>query len=193
MTGNDGFMNTLRFLLLTMVLVLGLDIYFRADAGSVPVAAPAPQQVAAQEDSRLREDLNRALGLLEDFFGSPVQLDRIRSVPVTLTAYSSTVKQCDETPYVTASSQSVRIGIIAVSDDLMREMGLKFGQRVLIPGHGFFEVQDRMNPRWKRTVDIWVADRQAALLFGRQKGTLFWMPLPAEGMQAAQSTPLRSS
>jgi 3D (Asp-Asp-Asp) domain-containing protein len=56
---------------------------------------------------------------------------------------------------------------------------------VLIPGHGMYEVQDRMNRRWQRKVDIWYDDREAARLFGRQQGVLIWM-----GDQTSESSDL---
>jgi 3D (Asp-Asp-Asp) domain-containing protein len=129
-------------------------------------------------------ELQQAMALLENCFGAPVELSSVRTLPVTLTAYSSTEDQCDDTPHITASNKPVRNGIIAVSRDLEEEWGLTFGQRVLIPGHGIFEVQDRMNRRWERKVDIWHNDREAARLFGRQQGLMIWIAKsPAEGSE----------
>jgi 3D (Asp-Asp-Asp) domain-containing protein len=138
-------------------------------------APPAPPPEFHDELIRLRRDLDLAISLLEKSFGTPVQLQNVRTSPVTLTAYSSTPDQCDSTPHITASNKPVRHGIIAVSDDIVKELGISFGQKVLIPGHGVFEVQDRMNPRWHRRVDIWHSDREAARLFGIQKGTMLWI------------------
>lgn len=137
-------------------------------------AAPDPAEVQVEMD-KLRRDLELAISLLEQSFGRPVQLENVHTTPVTLTAYSSTPDQCDASPHITASNKPVRHGVIAVSDDIIKELGLTFGQRVLIPGHGVFEVQDRMNPRWHRRVDIWHDDREAARLFGVQKGTILWV------------------
>ncbi|MEJ2699886.1 MAG: hypothetical protein P8Z70_09545 [Desulfuromonadales bacterium] len=120
--------------------------------------------------------MHRALSLLEKCFGRRIDLDRIKSTPVTITAYSSTEAQCDPSPYITASLDPVRVGTLAVSPDLLDEMGLFFGQRVLIPGFGVFEVKDTMNPRWHRRVDIWESDTEAARRFGKKEGTLIWMP-----------------
>jgi 3D (Asp-Asp-Asp) domain-containing protein len=139
-------------------------------------------QQASNELTKATYELNKAMEILEECFGGAVDLERVRSVPVTLTAYSSTEDQCNEEPHITASNRPVRIGIIAVSFDIMEELGLTFGQRVLIPGHGLFQVQDRMNRRWHRRVDIWHNDREAAMLFGRQQGTMLWI----EGREAAE-------
>ena len=99
---------------------------------------------------------------------------------VTITAYSSTSGQCDSTPHYTASDYPVRVGVLAVSRDLVEEMGLAFGQRVLLPGYGLFDVRDLMHPRWRRKVDIWESDREAARLFGKQQGTLIWVETKKE-------------
>jgi 3D (Asp-Asp-Asp) domain-containing protein len=176
-------------LFLLMAMVAGIDRnVFQRDAEAESKGAEFSQIPKADENSLLRKDLEQAMAILEVCFNTPVTLERVRSVPITLTAYTSTVEECDDTPYFTASDKPVRPGIISVSADLVREMGLKFGQRVLIPGHGIFEVQDRMNPRLRRTVDIWMADRKVALLFGRQKGTLFWIASPEKTATQAQST-----
>lgn len=81
---------------------------------------------------------------------------------VSATAYSSTVDQCDASPFITASGQHVRDGIIATNF-------LPFGTRVKIPelyGDKVFEVQDRMNRRYQTRIDIWMPTRGEAIQFG---------------------------
>jgi len=81
---------------------------------------------------------------------------------VSATAYSSTVDQCDSTPFITASGQHVRDGIIATNF-------LPFGTKVRIPdiyGDKVFEVQDRMNARYNTRIDIWMGSRNEAMQFG---------------------------
>lgn len=92
--------------------------------------------------------------------------DRIN---VEVTAYSS---ESPETGTITASGQKVRRGIIAVSRDLEKECGLKFGDLVEIEGVGTFEVQDRMNKRWRRRVDIWYPTEKECFTFGKQNRVL---------------------
>jgi 3D (Asp-Asp-Asp) domain-containing protein len=164
------------FLVALIAMVCSVDANMRQlKAQQVAECLNTSQPDPYEELAKVRKDLKRALSLLEESFGSPVNLDSIKSTPVTITAYSSTKDQCDSTPHITASNSPVRIGIVAISNDLMNEMGLSFGQRVLIPGHGLFEVQDKMNSKWHRRVDIWHDDREAARLFGKQKGTLLWI------------------
>jgi 3D (Asp-Asp-Asp) domain-containing protein len=151
--------------------VLGWALF----AGASPAANRTEAPWIGEALTLATTELQQAMAILQECFGAPVDLSQVRTLPVTLTAYSSTEDQCDDTPHITASNKPVRNGIIAVSHDLMTEWGLTFGQRVLIPGHGLFEVQDRMNRRWQKKVDIWHNDREAARLFGRQKGMLLWI------------------
>lgn len=79
---------------------------------------------------------------------------------VTITAYSSTPDQTDDTPFITASGKHVKDGIIAANF-------LPFGTKVKFPalfGDKEFSVEDRMKSNKK--VDIWYPDRQSALKFG---------------------------
>src|SRR3989344_4085984 len=66
--------------------------------------------------------------------------DRIKGqIQVIATAYSSTIEQTDESPFVTASGSTVRNGIVANN-------GLKFGTKIRIPllyGNRIFIVEDR--------------------------------------------------
>ena len=82
---------------------------------------------------------------------------------VTVTAYSSTVDQCDSTPLITASGTHVHDGTIAANF-------LKFGTKVKFPslyGDKIFIVEDRMKSNYK--VDIWFPTRQEAINFGAKR------------------------
>jgi len=85
--------------------------------------------------------------------------------PVTVTAYSSSVAQCDASPFVTASGQRVREGIVAANF-------LPLGTKIKIPalfGDKVFEVQDRMAQKHWGRVDVWFADYFSATRFGTKK------------------------
>ena len=84
---------------------------------------------------------------------------------VTVTAYSSTVDQCDSSPFITASGTHVRDGIIATNL-------LAFGTKVKFPsiyGDKIFTVEDRMNRRFSDRADIWFETREQAKQFGIRK------------------------
>jgi 3D (Asp-Asp-Asp) domain-containing protein len=86
-----------------------------------------------------------------------------RKVNVVITAYSSTVEETDDTPFITAMGTQTRDGIIA--NNL-----LPFGTKVRIPelyGDKIFIVEDRMS--WKKGdyhFDIWLPSHKEAEDFG---------------------------
>jgi len=83
---------------------------------------------------------------------------------VTITAYSSTVGQCDRDPFITASNKNVRDGVIATNF-------LPFGTKVIFPdlfGSKIFIVEDRMNKKYNDRVDIWMPYIDQAKDFGIQ-------------------------
>ncbi|WP_345276725.1 hypothetical protein [Litoribaculum gwangyangense] len=91
---------------------------------------------------------------------------------VTATAYNSLSYQTDSSPLITAFGDSLKPGLkyIAVSNDLLRK-GLKHNIPVKIEGlEGIYWVKDKMHPRWKNKIDIYMGtDVKAAKLWGRKK------------------------
>jgi 3D (Asp-Asp-Asp) domain-containing protein len=105
--------------------------------------------------------------------GYAVYSENSLAVAVTATGYSSTVIETDNTPFITASNTRTRDGIVAMSRDMLRrynpEAPFDFGDIVHISGLGDFVVEDSMNPRWRRRVDVWFPSRPAAFEFGRHR------------------------
>lgn len=103
----------------------------------------------------------------------------MQSMDVTVTAYTSSVKECDGDPWVTASGYRLRRGdaVVAVSRDL-EARGLKMGTWLYLAlpqGGGWFRVEDRMHPRWRRRIDVWMgSSRREALAFGKRRGRIFF-------------------
>ena len=98
--------------------------------------------------------------------GDSVMAVNMSKVPnmirTTLTAYSSTPDQTDDTPFITASNTRVRDGIIASNF-------LAFGTKVQIPslfGDKVFTVEDRMARKHNDKIDIWFPERYLAKNFG---------------------------
>ncbi len=90
------------------------------------------------------------------------------SLPVVITAYSSDEDQTDDTPFITASGERVRDGIVAANF-------LPLGTKIKIPklfGEKVFVVKDRMAKRFSDRVDIWVHDRIAANRIGVQNAEI---------------------
>ena len=85
---------------------------------------------------------------------------------VVVTAYNPEVEQCDADPFIAASLRRVRPGTIAVSRDLF-DAGWVFGKKVRIDGIGIFEINDLMNARYEKRIDIFMWDRSQAVSFGK--------------------------
>lgn len=126
--------------------------------------------------SLLKQQKDRDGQILRLIFGDGWDRTQpVLSVPVAVTAYTSRPQETDATPYVTADNSTVRPGIVAVSRDLMSELGLRFGQRIVLTGYGLFEVRDVMNRRYERRVDIWMPDLVAARRHGVVENvTMIW-------------------
>lgn len=87
------------------------------------------------------------------------------TIKVVVTAYSSTIWQTDDTPFITAAGTTVREGIVAANF-------LPMGTKIKLPdlyGDQVFVVEDRMHPSKNFIVDIWFPDYWQALNFGAKR------------------------
>lgn len=93
-------------------------------------------------------------------------------ITVTASAYNSLKSQGEGNPLVTAWGDTLNpeVQSIAVSRDLIRR-GLTHKTPVKIEGFdGIFIVNDKMHPRWRNKIDIYMGeDRKKALKWGRRK------------------------
>ncbi|WP_235942583.1 3D domain-containing protein [Salinimicrobium oceani] len=91
---------------------------------------------------------------------------------VTASAYNSLKRQGDGNPYLTAWGDTLKpeVQSIAVSRDLIKR-GLTHQTLVKIDGFdGLFVVNDKMHPRWRNKIDIYMGeDKAKALKWGRRK------------------------
>lgn len=128
---------------------------------TIALAVIAPNSVqsrsieAGSAETRIRESSILALS-------APQQYPK--SFTATVTGYSSTPDQTDDTPFLTAANTPVRDGIVAANF-------LPIGARIKIPGYSgskIYTVEDRMHARFSDRVDIWFADRASAQYFGKR-------------------------
>ena len=87
---------------------------------------------------------------------------------VEISAYTSRPEETDSTPHITAAGTKTRRGVVAANF-------LPFGTRIRIPeltGSRVFVVEDRMNRRFRKNVDIWVPNIREAQKIGRRKITI---------------------
>jgi len=86
-----------------------------------------------------------------------------------ITAYSSSLDETDSTPFITASNQRVRRGIIATNELPMGTKVMIIGlENSCMPDIVIFEVQDRTNRRYSYRLDIWCESKEEAFKVGRQ-------------------------
>ena len=93
-------------------------------------------------------------------------------ITVTASAYNSLRAQGEGNPLITAWGDTLQptVQSIAVSRDLIRK-GLTYKTPVTIEGfEGVFIVNDKMHPRWRNKIDIYMGeDKKKALKWGRRK------------------------
>jgi len=90
------------------------------------------------------------------------KIKTLEPISVTLTTYTTSAKETDSTPNITASGFKIdtlnpmKHRIVAVSRDLKKKW--KFGTKVRITGagkyNGTYYVRDLMNKRYKKRIDI---------------------------------------
>lgn len=107
---------------------------------------------------------------------APMPAAGSRDLVVTAHAYTSRADETDAQPALSASGERLRPGMraLAVSPDLLA-MGLAYGTRVEVEGHGTWVVLDRMGDRHRRAIDLYMGlDRDAALAFGKRRVRIRW-------------------
>lgn len=79
-------------------------------------------------------------------------------------AFTSEKKQTDHDPFATAGGTRPHWGTVAANH-------LPLWTRLKIEGFGekIFTVEDRMNKRYKKTIDIWFPDKKLAKKFGSRR------------------------
>jgi 3D (Asp-Asp-Asp) domain-containing protein len=86
----------------------------------------------------------------------------LKVLSMRITAYASVPEETSDHPFITASGEHVRNGIVATNL-------LPFGTEIEIPklfGDKIFIVEDRMNQRFENTIDIWMPSKTEAKDFG---------------------------
>lgn len=146
------------FEIATLGVVVALSLFFvlptaaRATADVLHVSRATTLEVEAMKNA------TKPFGALpEAGLGNPTYTMRVMA-----TAYNSDPAQTDDTPFITASGTTTRPGVLAANF-------LPMGTLVKIPeyfGDQVFVVEDRMNPRYDKRIDIWMEEGPAARQFG---------------------------
>lgn len=79
-----------------------------------------------------------------------------------VTAYRSIPSQTDNSPYTTSIGERVTVRGCAVSQDMLSKNGgaFNYGDLLYIEGVGFRVINDTMNIKNKKSVDLWVQTYQ---------------------------------
>ena len=120
----------------------------------------------SDENTALRMIVDKQQSLLNKIFDEPVK--QTLTLEVTVTAYSARTEETNSEPWFTADMSLSRVGMLAVSRDLLQEWGVEYGDVVILGKLGVFRVHDTMNERFTRRVDILMGNREAALRFGKR-------------------------
>jgi hypothetical protein len=110
-----------------------------------------------------------------------ITVSKQRCIPVTITVYNPSVKQCDKTPLVTANGSYIDRNKpqrwIAISQDLYL---LLCGKWVILECfkapilNGSWLVVDCTNKRLKRTVDVLISNPDEVCFGGLWSGNLYY-------------------
>ena len=90
---------------------------------------------------------------------------------IIVTSYNNIENQTDDTPNVTATSRPVREGIVAVSRDFLTKGWAHYGDLVYIDCFDkWFVVEDTMNQRFEKRMDVFLFDKQESLKLNKKCG-----------------------
>jgi len=154
---SSGFLVLIGFLVILPTILPQKD---RVSAESLISPEGAPPEV-----SILQENTFSSSAPIPSYENAGVE----KRIKVIVTAYSSSKSETDNDPFITASGERVRNGIVA--NNL-----LPFGSKIRLPeifGDKVFEVQDRMHyKKGYYHIDVWFPSRKSALAFGSRIATM---------------------
>lgn len=83
---------------------------------------------------------------------------------ITITSYNNHSEQTDDSPNITATNRPVRENMVAASFDLLNKGFVHYGDLVYIDCmKQWYIVEDTMNKRFERRLDIFLFDKQESL------------------------------
>ncbi len=126
-------------------------------------------------NDRLRERIAEQEAFIQHVFPD-YNGGELRREEVIATSYNPLKAQTDDDNLISADNKLVEPGIIALPKHYRLELGLKFGQRVVIEGLGVFTVRDHMNSNRPRgRVDIISFIPEWSVEWGRKPATMYWV------------------
>ena len=86
--------------------------------------------------------------------------DVIELKGITITSYNNEESQTDSTPHIMASNRMVYEGAVAISRDLKEKYKLRWGDFVLLDSDRLYVIEDLMNERYEKRIDIFSFDKK---------------------------------
>ncbi len=153
----------MNFTAIIFVMTIGSYVFFPMMAN----ADIADDQKSTEHSSvalviASMQNQTKSFGSLPVSEDAPVR----KTFVIPITAYTSEAAQTDDSPCITASGMDV---CKRNQEDIVAANFLPMGTRVRIPelyGDRIFTVQDRMNRRYDKHMDIWLKDLSQAKQFG---------------------------
>lgn len=154
----------IRSMLLVLLLVFVVNMAIPQTAGAQTVLATDKSRELVLSNAQPMDLLTRRF--IE--FSNENKVRVLKTMTVIATAYTSAEEETDSTPCITANGfdacENNHENIIAANF-------LKFNTKVRIPdlyGDQIFTVQDRMNIRYDRRIDLWKMSKERAFAFGKR-------------------------
>lgn len=147
-----------------MLLILLLRHVFVADADIHVIPLKTPHIADYAQKTRFLPDLGAAISKpisyieLDDSVIIRNQSTTLR-IKATITAYTSSPDETDDTPTITASGATTRKGVAACP------RFIPFDTKVYIAGEEYVCL-DRLHPRFDDRFDIWFPNKNAAFEWG---------------------------
>lgn len=161
-------MSKSKIIITSLMILLLISILFFL--GDLSYEYGKKQGRMAFENS-LREKLKNQeeiINIVSKFNLKNVEYTKQVLLGVQVTSYNNEAMQTDSTPNITATNRPVREGIIAASPDLLNKGIMKYGDLVFIDCFNqWFVVEDTMNKRFTRRLDVFLFDKQESLKINR--------------------------
>lgn len=153
------------FTICVMTIYLSVKmISLRNQMNELTEALYAAEQTLAETSAEL-DECEDSLAHLQK------RMSKKHTLTLRVTAFQAKRSQTDSTPYTTAFMRNLRKepASVAVSRDIVYELGWPIGSRVYIEGIGVRRITDFMNKRYKRRMDVYAPDKAYVKKVGNRK------------------------
>ncbi|MFH0779864.1 MAG: hypothetical protein V1928_03315 [Parcubacteria group bacterium] len=162
--------NTIKLTMNIRVLISIVLVVFIANM-AVPQVAGAQTVLATDKGRELVLSDVHPMDLLASRFvefSNEDNVSVVKTMTVIATAYTSAEEETDNTPCITANGYDLCENN---QENVIAANFLKFNTKVRIPdlyGDQIFTVQDRMNARYDKRIDLWKLSKSRAYAFGKR-------------------------